>query len=125
VHGIGKYFVLLMAVTFSMLIFVWQQISIVQSSYSINNSKLIYEKLVEENRNLKLKLVSQTTPNALEEKLVQAEVKLTYPEEISFIKVQPLKVAPFQVASLNNKKNAFNMLKILGFEQEAQAEVSY
>ncbi len=121
-RNLSKYLVLLSVITVSMLACVHQQISIIQSSYQINKSKVALSKLVEQNKNLNFKLTSLSSPGKLHEKLSQANVDLVYPAKVALLKVEPMPIKPMLFAHHNEVGTEENkVLKILGLENVAIA----
>ena len=122
--NMGKYIISLTVVTGCMLLFVHQQISIIQCSYKINKNEDILSELKETNKSLKFKLASYTSPMTLSEKLADADINLVFPEEITVVKVPTVTEDVIHLADSGpvQETNDFSILKILGLEREAQAE---
>jgi hypothetical protein len=121
----GKYIISLAVVTGCMLLFVHQQIAIIQCSYKINKNEDVLAELRETNKNLKFQLASYTSPTSLDEKLANADIDLVFPEHITVVQIPTVTREAMQLADSGHvqEANEFNLLKILGFEQEAQAEM--
>ncbi len=115
----GKYISILVILTCAMLGLVHREVALIETSYSVNSKKQKVEHLLEENKKLRLKLLSLAAPSALEEKLLSADVKLTYPEKISIVRIpSALSKEPLYMAGTDN----FNLLRKMGFVKEARAE---
>jgi hypothetical protein len=105
-----------------MLLFVHQQISIIQCSYKINKDESLLADLKESHKNLKFQLASYTSPASVNEKLAAADIDLVFPDQITVVKVPIITEEPLQLADAGDKSEGLNILRALGFEQEAQAE---
>jgi len=109
-----------------MLLFVHQQIAIIQCSYKINKSESVLSELKETQKNLKFQLASFTSPSTLNQKLAAADIDLVFPNEITVVRVPAVIDTPLTFVDSGTVQTTgqFNVLSVLGFEKEARAEVS-
>lgn len=123
----GKFIVVLIILTGCMLLFVHQQIAIIQCSYEINKNESLLTDLKERNKNLRFQLASYTSPTSLNQKLSAADIDLVFPEQITVVKVPAVFDTPLYLADsqADAVSAGFSVLKALGFEREAHAEVAY
>lgn len=123
----GKFIVVLIILTGCMLLFVHQQIAIIQCSYEINKNESLLTDLKEKNKNLQFQLASYTSPTSLNERLSAADINLVFPEQITVVKVPAVFETPLHLvdSQVHAGEPAFSVLKALGFEREAHAQVVY
>ena len=122
---LGKYILTLIIVTGGMLLFVHQQISIIKCSYSINTHEQKLARLKENHKNLTFQLASCTSPAKMNQKLAAAEIDLVFPDEITIVRVPSSSEQPIRLAESSEAASSqdFSILRILGFERQAQAEL--
>lgn len=122
---LGKYILLLAFFTSCMLFFVHQQITIIQCSYRINQSERALSTLKEKQKKLKFQLASFTSPSTLNQRLAAADIDLVFPNEITVVKIPTVLPTPLTLVDSGAGRSAdqFNLLSVLGFEKEAQADV--
>jgi hypothetical protein len=126
VRHLGKFFIVLIVLTSSMLLFVHQQIAIIQCSYAINQNESLLGDLKEKNKNLRFQLASYTSPTSLNEKLAAADINLVFPDQITVVKIPAVFETPLHLVDANTRSGSesFSIFKALGFDREAHAQVS-
>jgi hypothetical protein len=108
-----------------MLLFVHQQIAIIQCSYKINSHERTLSGLKDAHKNLTFQLALYTSPTTLDTKLAAADINLVFPKEINVVKIPSVIATPLTLvdSSANPAREQFNLLNVLGFAKEAQAEI--
>jgi len=107
-----------------MLLYVHQQIAIIQCSYDINSSESKLVQLVDSHKELKYKLASLKSPKILEQKLADAQISLVLPEQIKIVKVPMQPANSLGMQSPDTVASGSNLFQIFGFAREAQADTS-
>lgn len=117
----GRCIGLLFAFTVMMLVYVHQQVDIIQCSYRINDQQYELKRLTEMEKKYKFELASLKSPLSVEQKLAEADVELVLPKDVGFLHapVRPNMPAMAFVSKAQEKDGFF---KMLGFGQIAEAD---
>jgi len=124
VNQLGKYIVCIFVVMAMMLLYVHQQLTIIQSSYRINTKEEQLVDLMDVQKNLKFQLASLKSPISVEQKLADADISLVVPNEVRIVKVPVTRATSFQVAHNSAAQSEVPVMKLLGLEREAEAKLS-
>ena len=109
-------------VTFALLMYVHQQISIFQVSYSIQRKEREAAKLSEEYKMAKFRLDRLRSPHVLNQRMKEMSLDLTTPTEQEVIRILKPKIAPQETKV--SWPDPVQFLSTFHFMKEAQAKTS-
>lgn len=112
----------LILVTFALLLYVHQQISIFRVSYSIQKKEAEFAKLSEDYKLTKFKVARLRSPHVLNQRMKQLSLDLTTPTEQEIIRVLKPKLAPEETKM--SWPDPIQFLSWFHFMKEAQAKVA-
>ena len=99
--GAGKTILGVSLTVVFLLLYVHEQVALLQVSYTLEDKSEKLVRLSEEYRNLKFELDQLKAPRLLEEKIKEMQLNLTLPNEVRVLKTPsiPLAEAPFKTVS--------------------------
>ena len=115
-------FSLFILITFALLLYVHQQISIFQVSYSIQKKEHESAKLSEDYKLVKFRVARLRSPNALNQRMKQLSLDLTTPTEQEVIHVLKPKLVPQETKV--SWPDPMQFLSWFHFVKEAQAKIA-
>lgn len=119
-NRLSNYIALIFVGTFLMLVYVHQQISIIQCSYRISKHEDELRGLVECGKKAKYRLTALKSPVNVEKQLAAYDINLVLPNEIGIVKI-PIQPQPL-INLAKNTESSDSFMNMLGFGKVAQAE---
>ncbi|MBI3999454.1 MAG: hypothetical protein HY351_02465 [Candidatus Omnitrophica bacterium] len=115
-------FAFLILGTLALLLYVHEQVSIIQVSYSIEKKERDLARLSEDYKTARFKVARLRSPHVLNERMKKLSLNLTAPTDQKVVRV--LKPKPVPVETEVRWLTPFQFLSLLHFVKEAQAKTS-
>ena len=120
--SVQKVVVPVVAITGLFVAYVYQQVSILEMSYRLNDKEELVSKLSDEYRSLKYQVASLQSPNHLESRLAKNHVQMVAPHNIVIVKKVAQPDKGVMIAKNSNLVAFLDWKRWLGLENEAQAK---
>ncbi len=112
--GAGKTILGISVAVIFLLLYVHEQIALLQVSYSLEDKSEKLARLSEEYRNVKFELDQLKAPRLLEEKIKEMQLNITLPNEVRVLKTQAIPLQETQLQNVSASPMSDRFLHFLG-----------